>query len=151
MKVLPKARPLATVLMATLLVTGCTITTDIEPLPPEPLPALCIKENTAVWSKQYLPAMRERFEKRGIKTSVYQDEMPAECRYRMEYDANWAWDLAVYLVYTDIRIYDGENIIGRATFDARGGGGRLDKFGTTEGRLDELLDQLLRGMGAPAT
>jgi hypothetical protein len=133
-----------------LLVSGCTITTDVQAIPGDPPPTLCIKENTAVWSKEYLPALRERFEKRGIKTTVYDDEMPAECRHRVEYDANWSWDLAVYLVYTDIRVYDGDNIIGRATFDARGGSARLDKFGTTEGRLDELLDQLLRGMSASA-
>jgi hypothetical protein len=131
-----------------LLISGCTITTNIEPVPPGSLSAICIKENTAVWSKEFLPALRQRFEKRGIKTSVYTGELPDGCDNRLEYDANWSWDLAVYLVYADIRVYDGDRIIGRATFDARGGGGRMDKFGTTEGRLDELIDQLLRGFSA---
>lgn len=127
------------------LVSACTITTKVEPIPRDSVSALCIKENTAVWSKEFLPALRARFEKHGLATSVYDQDPPTGCRNRVEYDANWAWDLAVYLVYTDIRVYDGDRIIGRATFDARGGGGRLDKFGSTEGRLDELMVQLLSG------
>jgi hypothetical protein len=131
------------------LVSGCTITTHVEPIPRDAPQALCIKENAAVWSKEFLPALRERFERRGIATSVYTDDLPDGCRYRAEYDANWSWDVAVYLVYTDIRVYEDENLIGRVTYDARGGGGRLDKFGSTEGKLDELMTQLLEGAAQP--
>lgn len=41
------------------------------------LKAVCIKENPAVWSKEFLPALRAQFERRGIATSVYTQDVPA--------------------------------------------------------------------------
>jgi hypothetical protein len=63
----------------------------------------------------------------------------------MTYDVNWGWDLAVYLTYANLRIYEGLTPIGEATYDARDGDARFDKFGHTEEKLDPLLDQLLNG------
>jgi hypothetical protein len=93
----------------------CTITTHVEPIRRDAPEALCVKENPPVWSKEFLPALREQFERRGITTSVYASDVPNGCRHRAEYDANWSWDLTVYLVYADIRVYEEHHLIGRAT------------------------------------
>ena len=135
-------------LPALVLLSACTITTHVNPIPRDTVKAVCIKENTATWSKEFLPALRAQFERHGIATSVYPENPPADCRYRVEYDANWGWDLAVYLKYADIRIFDGPQMIGQATYDARGGSGRLDKFGRTDEMLSQLMTKLLTGVGA---
>src|SRR5262249_26989862 len=131
------------VVLAALAVAGCTITTHVDPLPPGPLPSLCVRENSAVWSKQFLPALRGELARHGIATTVYGDAPPPACARRLEYEAEWKWDVAVYLRYADLRVYDGETLVGRATYDARGAFARLDKFGHTEDRLRTLVDALV--------
>lgn len=130
------------------LLAGCTITTRVDPVSPVDLRGVCIKENTAVWSKEFLPALRAEFEHHGIRTTVYNADKPTDCVYHVEYEANWYWDVAVYLQYCDIRVYEGTTRVGRATYDARGGGARLDKFGTTVEKLHRLTTELLRGTNA---
>jgi hypothetical protein len=130
-----------------LLCAACTISTSVQPVPSGDIQAVCIKENPATWSEGFLPALRAQFERRRIATATYVQYPPAECRYRVEYDANWGWDVAIYLKYADIRILDGDRLIGRATYDARGAWGRVDKFGSTDAKLDQLMDRLLSGTG----
>jgi hypothetical protein len=141
----------AAVSSSLLLLSACTITTRVEPVPPDTVRDVCIKENTATWSKEFLPELRAAFERRGITSSVYAAAVPPDCVHRVEYDANWSWDLAVYPVYLDIRVYDHQALIGQATYDARDGSGRLDKFGRTSKRLDELMTQLLGRASAGMT
>jgi hypothetical protein len=98
-----------------------------------------------VWSKQFLPALRGELARHGIATTVYGDAPPDACAHRLEYEAEWKWDVAVYLRYADLRVYDGETLAGRATYDARGAFARLDKFGRTEDRLRTLVAALVAG------
>lgn len=60
------------------LIAACTITTRVQPVPPGTLSSLCIKENEATWSKEFLPTLREQLQRRGIATSVYQGAVPPE-------------------------------------------------------------------------
>ncbi len=137
------------VLMSTLfLLPACTITTRVQPIPRDTVKAVCIKENPAVWSKGFLPVLRAQFEGHGIVASVYTEDVPADCRHRVEYEANWYWDVAVYLQYADVRIFDGDRLIGRATYDARDAGARLDKFGPTARKLERIMTRLLTGPSA---
>jgi len=136
------ARRVRVVLAAVLLAAGCSITTHVDPVPAGPIPSLCITENPAVWSKQFLPALRMQLARHGITTTVHASA-PETCDHRLEYTAEWDWDLAMYLEYADIRIYRGDALVGRATYDARDGSARLDKFGRTETKLASLVDALL--------
>lgn len=101
-------------LFAAAISTACSIKTQVDPVPATTIPAVCIAENDQVWSKQFLPALREEFERRRIATSVYRDTRPADCRYHVTYTANWRWDMAEYLRYVDIKLLDGEQLMGRA-------------------------------------
>lgn len=127
---------------------GCSITTHVEPLPPGTTSAVCIKENPETWSEEFLPTLQGEFERHGIKTTTYADDKPADCRYHVEYNVNWSWDMAVYLEFADIQIFEDQKPVARATYDARHGSGRLDKFGTTAEKLARLMDQLLGGSSA---
>lgn len=132
-------------LLLAALLCSCTITRHVQPVPPgTPLSPLCIEENDAVWSKEFLPMLRDELAQRGIATTVYRGSRPADCRYHLTYTANWYWDVAVYLKYADLRIYDGDALIGQATYDARDASARMDKFGRTFSKIDPLLDELLR-------
>jgi hypothetical protein len=66
-----------------------------------------------------------------------------ECsRYLARYVANWRWDLAMYLYYVRIEVFEDSRSIGLAEYDATLGGLNLGKFGSTEGKLRPLVDQL---------
>jgi hypothetical protein len=132
----------ARAILAALVVTGCSITTHVDPLPAGPLPSVCVAENGAVWSKQFLPALRDQLARHGVQTTVYAGATPATCDHRLEYDAEWKWDVAMYLRYADIRIYAGDTLVGRATYDARHAFARFDKFGHTDEKLAKLIDAL---------
>lgn len=133
-----------------LLGAGCSITTRVDPLPAGPLTSVCVQENEAVWSKDFLPLLRDQFSRHGIATTVYQGEKPADCRYHVEYEARWDWDLAVYLKYADVRVFDDSALIGQATYDARNGSGRVDKLGHTDQKFVPLLDALLASVNRAA-
>jgi hypothetical protein len=125
------------------ILAGCTITRSVEPVSHPIDSTLCIEENDDVWSKQFLPALRQSFERHGVRTSVYRGERPADCRYHATYVAKWRWDMATYLGYADIQIYDGDQVIGRALYDAGGGTASLRKFGSTMSKVDPLVDEML--------
>ncbi len=126
-----------------LTLAACTITTHVDPVPAKSLSAVCIKENDQVWSKEFLPTLQAEFSRYGIQTVVYQGTCPAECRHHVEYTASWYWDVAVYLQYADVRVYDNDNLIGRATYDARNAWARPDKLGSTKGKLAQIMSDLL--------
>lgn len=147
---MPNATSLGIALVAALFGAGCTIERRILPVPPASIASLCIAENHKVWSAEFLPTLRRQLARHGIESTVYDGPVPAECPRHLEYTAHWMWDVAVYLQYADISIYEGDTLIGRATYDATHGSARLDKFGSGEERLAGLVDDLLRDVNRPA-
>jgi len=127
---------------AALAISGCAITQSVRPVTSTDIPLLCVKKNSEVFMAQFVKELQSQIDARGIKTRIYEGDKPADCRYRLEYAANWRWDLAMYLAFADLRVYDNDLLIGEANYDARAGGGRPDKFGATKTKLRELVDQL---------
>ena len=50
----------------------------------------------------------------------------------------------MWLTYAELKVYENNsrNVIGEAVYDARSGGGRLDKFGATANKLKTLTEPL---------
>lgn len=127
------------VLMA---LTGCSIKTLVKPVGNVKVSDLCIKTNPRVLMEGFLPELEMQIRSHGIKARTFDSVMPSDCTHRLEYTANWNWDLAMYLTYAELRVYEKADLIGEAVYDARWGGGRLDKFGTTASKLQPLIDEL---------
>jgi hypothetical protein len=127
---------------AAILVSGCAITQNVRPVTSPDIQLLCIHRNPEVFMSEFVTVLKSQIEELGIKARIYEGTQPPECRYRLEYVANWRWDLAMYLAFTDLRVYDKDLLIGEANYDARAGGGRPDKFGATAPKLKELVNQL---------
>jgi hypothetical protein len=139
---------LATVLLATTLVS-CSITRSVEPLPAMQLDQVYVLDNPAVFMESFRPALVKQLNERGIKTTVFTGSPPPACRYRLEYVANWQWDINMYVTYIELRIYDVDHKIGSAIYNARNGGGRPDKFGPAEDKLSSILTPLFEHVTAP--
>jgi len=59
------------------------------------------------------------------------------------YVARWSWDLATYMSYAEIHVFEHGKEIGHVLYDSRMGGGRIDKkFIKAEEKINELVDQL---------
>lgn len=132
------------VFVVAIMASGCAVKIRVKPLSvsPSDIGLLCIRQNPRVQMADFMPAMRSLFKDYGVETKVYDGDLPKECRFHAEYTANWRWDMAMYLQYAEIRMYDGGNLIGTAEHDARMGGGSFNKFGATREKLAELFRRL---------
>jgi hypothetical protein len=124
-----------------LTLSGCSISTTVKPIETQ-ISNLCIKQNPKVFMDGFLPELKTQIEQHNIRTIIVDEFSKAECTNKLEYTASWAWDLAMYLTYAELNVYENTTLIGQATYDARWGGGRLDKFGSTANKLKTLVDPL---------
>ncbi|HET7730167.1 MAG TPA: Sbal_3080 family lipoprotein [Usitatibacter sp.] len=121
---------------------GCAITQKVQPVTVADITQLCVKRNPAVMMDGFIGELESQLRAKGMQVRVFDGARPSECRHHLEYTANWRWDLAMYLVYAELRVYESDLLVGQANYDARGGGGRMDKFGATAEKLRPLIDQL---------
>ena len=124
------------------LLQGCTISQNVIPVPRADISEITIIENPAVRST-FLDAVKAAVEDRGIRTQVGPPLAPPEdYPYAITYAANWTWDLTIYLVYAELNVFEGGKVVGKAVYDCRRGGGRLDKFINAESKVKELVGEL---------
>lgn len=124
-----------------LALSGCSITKSVTPVK-TPMSRLCIAHNPDVLMDGFHPELEKQIQDHGIQTKSYTGPHPNDCSHRLQYTANWRWDMAMYLVYAELRVYDRSGLVGSATYDAYRGGGRPDKFGRTAEKLRPLVDEL---------
>jgi hypothetical protein len=125
-----------------MVMSGCSIKRVVEPLAGGEVSEVCILDNPRIHMDGFQPELQNQISGKGYRTSIYQSQRPAHCSHFLEYTANWKWDMAMYLAYADLRVFDRTGLAGKATYDARSGGGRLDKFGGTAEKIRPLVDQL---------
>jgi len=121
---------------------GCVINKNISPIDAPETAKICVEKNSKVLMDGFHPELISQMNELGIETETYGLERPDRCNRFMQYTANWTWDLAMYLSYLNIEVYEGNTLIGKAEYDARGGGARLDKFGTTAEIIRPIIKEL---------
>jgi len=136
------ARFVALAIICSAVLVGCSITRTVRPIENASISELCIQENKDVLMDGFLPELQSQIQSHGIMTRVFQGPPPADCKHHLEYVANWRWDLAMYLSFAELRVYENKNLIGQAIYDARSGGASFDKFGSTSEKLKSLTDEL---------
>lgn len=124
--------------------SACSIKQKIDPIEVSNTTEVCILEN-----KDVRPGFLAEFEKvlqeKKIKYSLVQ-ELDAQngCDWTATYTANWAWDLALYMVYAEIKVFYQGRLDGEAVYDARMGGANMNKFIDAEPKIRELVEQLMQ-------
>ncbi|MEM2159327.1 MAG: Sbal_3080 family lipoprotein [Candidatus Nitrosotenuis sp.] len=124
------------ILVSSLLLSGCSISTTVKPLTKQ-INEICIEKNDDILMDDFLPTIERTLDE--IKIS---HKIDSNCDDVLKYTANWRWDLAMYLYYADFAIYEGQKKIAHAEYDATMGGARLDKFGTTENKIKPIIKKL---------
>ncbi len=137
-----------TVLITTLLVaglSGCAIHQNVKPVERFEGKQICVVENPAV-KFDFLDAFKKTLEGRSYIVKM----LPAtagvrECTITATYTANWRWDLAMYMAYAEIKVYNNGQPAGEAVYDSLKGGANMSKFIKGETKIAELVNQLFPG------
>lgn len=122
---------------------GCAIHQSVTPIQASQDKEVCIIENPAVRAG-FLDAYKKSLSEKGY----HPQQLPASssltsCSVNSTYTANWRWDLALYMEYAEIKVYNGQaQPIGEATYSSRGGGANMGKFIDAEQKIRELVDEL---------
>lgn len=131
-------------LIAAVAISGCSIKQTVTPatLSAELAPEICMipaLNLRAGFTSAYQASLVEK----GFRTRLMAPGSSADrCALATTYIGRWGWDLALYMKYADIRVYEQGRQVGQAEYDARWGGGRLDKFISAEDKITELTHQL---------
>ncbi len=122
---------------------GCAIKQSVTPLAQLEDEQVCVVENPAVSKAGFLKTYQSALTTKGY--NVRQLAANAEkttCKVTSTYTANWSWDLAMYMVYAEIKVFNKGQLSGEAVYDARSGGANWGKFINAEEKITELVDQL---------
>jgi len=127
------------------MLSGCAIHQNVRPVEKMEAREVCIVENGNVRS-----GFIESY-KRALATKGYLvRQLPAsasliECPITSTYTANWRWDLATYMAFAEIKVYNNGKPVGEAKYDAMRGGGNMGKFIDADKKIVELVHQLFPG------
>lgn len=125
-------------------VSGCAISQKVEPATLSER-SICVVENDKV-RPAFRDALVQSISEKGYTVKLAAADVTAtECPRRVVYNANWTWDLAMYMRRAEIIVFEQDKIAGRAVYDASAGGGRMDKFIEAETKVRELVGQLFPG------
>jgi len=131
--------------IAIITLTGCTSVTVRSVDPSLSMKDVCIQENPKVKVNDFVPVLRDGFNRHGISTQVFEGQMPEFCEYVLTYTALRSWDFAPYLSQAELRIEKNGKQIAFAEYHLRGKGGfSLMKWAGTREKMDPVIDQLLR-------
>ena len=109
-----------------------------------PIRLVCIEENPKVLVSDVIFVLESGFQRHNIKTLVYRDKAPEQCEYTLWYTAFRGWDITPFLRNVQLRLRNGEETIASATYN-HSGGLALNKWASTEEKLNPVIDELLEG------
>lgn len=125
--------------------SGCAIHQNVRPVERLEAKQVCIVENSAVRAGFYESYKRALVAKGYEVRQLPADASLIECRITSTYTANWRWDLALYLAFVEIKVYDNGKPVGEAKYDSTHGGGNMNKFIDADKKINELVNQLFPG------
>jgi hypothetical protein len=136
------ARPLAFTIA--LSITGCT-SIKVDPVNEvTDISHVCIENNPKVIRSDFLPAVREGFDRHHINTSVYDGAVPPGCEFVLTYTATQTWDMAMVMKDAELRLRRNGKLIGTATYHLNlGGGFSLLKWQGSKTKMTPVIDELL--------
>ncbi|MCW3171276.1 Sbal_3080 family lipoprotein [Shewanella subflava] len=132
------------VVLSILSLSACSIKQKVDPIEVTSATEVCIVENKDV-REGFLKEFEKVLQQKQIKYRLIQ-ELDAQngCEWTATYTANWAWDLALYMVYAEIKVFYQGRLDGEAIYDARMGGANMNKFIDAEPKIRELVEQLIQ-------
>lgn len=116
------------------------IVEDVDPLPRIHVQRVCVEVNTGV-KQSFTDGLFETLRELEFTTGSKQTAFGDECRFWMRYSATWT-GFPEYLATARFDVYEDRSRIGRAVYDATGGGSRLDRYGSATEKVKPMLNAL---------
>ncbi|MEZ9196924.1 Sbal_3080 family lipoprotein [Shewanella sp. 10N.286.54.B9] len=127
-----------------LLTSACSIKQRVDPVQVSNNAEVCIQKNPDV-REGFLKEMETILAEKKINYRIIEElNADEQCEWTATYTANWAWDLALYMVYAEIKVFRDGRLDGEAIYDARRGGANMSKFIDAEPKIRELIEQLIQ-------
>ncbi|MDR1008201.1 MAG: Sbal_3080 family lipoprotein [Campylobacteraceae bacterium] len=123
--------------------SGCSTKQIITPVTDVEEKEVCITENKLVkgsFLQVFVDTLKEKEYQVTLK-QAYDDV--GDCYLVANYTANWSWDLAVYMIYANIKVFEKGTLKGEAVYDARGNIG-FGKFINGDDKVRELVRELFK-------
>jgi hypothetical protein len=132
------------VLALCFLSASCTIVKTVNPAPAgKTIDKIYVAQNRNVHMEGLHPEIIAQLRSLGFQAESYDGVPPPTAVYTLIYTANWNWDMAMYMTYFQATLLENGKVLGRAEYDSRRGGARMDKFGRTAEKIRPLLIDLL--------
>lgn len=128
-------------------VSGCTSiqVNNNDGFQPQSVKQICIINNPKVTIDGFNQSIVRSFARYNINARIYpENSKPALCETIMNYTALRTWDVVTYMSYAKFTLLKDGRIASEAEFRLRGKGGlALNKWRSTDTKIDELVDQLV--------
>lgn len=128
-------------------ITGCTSiqVKNSEGFQPQSVKQICVINNPKVIIAGFDDSIVRSFARYNINARIYpENSKPALCETTMNYTALRTWDVVTYMSYAKFTLMKEGRIVSEAEFRLKGNGGfALNKWRSTDTKIDELVDQLV--------
>jgi hypothetical protein len=127
-----------------LLISGCSIKQTVTPAAlsieqPQEICLIPAEGLRAGFNATYTTELKNKgFHTRELPAG----SPPSVCALSTTYIGEWSWDLALYMTYANIQVFENGRRVGQAEYDANWGGGRPDKFINAQNKIIEMTQQL---------
>ncbi|MFL1415651.1 Sbal_3080 family lipoprotein [Pseudomonas fildesensis] len=130
--------------LTALALSGCSITQTVTPVSfaATQSPEICMipaEGLRAGFNTTYTAQLRSK----GFQTrELPPGSPPASCALATTYIGKWSWDMALYMSYADIQVFENGRQVGQAQYDSTSGGARMGKFIDAQSKIIEMTQQL---------
>jgi hypothetical protein len=125
--------------------TGCAIHQTVQPVAHFTQKEVCLIDNPSV-KAGFIESYKRALESKGfVAKKLPSSASIIECPITSTYTANWRWDLALYMEYAEIKVYNNGKPIGEAKYDSKRAGLNTGKFIDADKKIGELVNQLFPG------
>lgn len=128
-------------------ITGCTSiqVKNSEGFQPQAVKQICVINNPKVIIAGFNDSIVRSFARYNINARIYPEtSKPTLCETTMDYTALRTWDVVTYMSYAKFTLMKEGRIVSEAEFRLKGNGGlALNKWRSTDTKIDELVDQLI--------
>lgn len=140
-------RNILSIAVISLIISGCTSIkiNNQNGFKPKKLQQVCVIDNPKVIVPEFNESIIQAFAKHNVQAEIYpSNSKPQLCQSIMRYTALRSWDVVTYLSYAKFTLENEGRILSEAEFKLKGKGGMaLNKWRSTDKKVQELVDQLL--------
>jgi len=130
-------------------ISGCTSiqVNNNDGFQPQSVKQICVISNPKVTIDGFDQSIVRSFSRHNINARIYpENSKPVLCEITMTYTALRSWDVVTYLSYAKFTLIKEGRAVSEAEFRLKGKGGMaLNKWRSTDTKIDELVDVLVGG------